>query len=431
MNIEKLYAAFQNSTGVCTDTRSLKKRQLFFALRGPNFDGNKFAEKALQAGASFVVVDQATTLEDNKQLFKVKNTLTTLQNLASYHRQKLNTPIIALTGSNGKTTTKELIKTVLSKKYNLLATHGNLNNHLGVPLTLLQLKKEHQLAIIEMGANHKKEIEQLCEIAQPNWGYITNFGKAHLEGFGSEQGVIEGKSELYHYLIKNKGQILINGEDPKQVALSKSFKAIRFGSKNSYEIQIQPINSATGELELTFEKKTFKSTLHGVYNLSNIAAAIAFGKLFDVPLKQIQQAVQGYQSDNNRSQQLWIKNTLIILDAYNANPSSMEVALQAFEQKRKKNKAVILGDMFELGSESQKEHENLLQLCLNLGMKTVFTIGNNFFKTQIEDPAITKFKTKKDFMLYFKARDFQFESVLIKGSRSMQLEDLIPFLKSK
>ena len=208
MKIEKLYSVFQKSTGVCTDTRTLKKEQLFFALHGPNFNGNEFTEKALEAGAAFVVVDETSPFKENKRLIKVENTLATLQYLASYHRQKLNTPIIALTGSNGKTTTKELIRAVLSKKYNLLATHGNLNNHIGVPLTLLQLKKHHQLAIIEMGANHKNEIKSLCEIVQPNWGYITNFGKAHLEGFGSEQGVIEGKSELYHYLIKNNSTVV-------------------------------------------------------------------------------------------------------------------------------------------------------------------------------------------------------------------------------
>ena len=242
MKIEKIYSVFQKSTGVCTDTRTLKKEQLFFALHGQNFNGNEFTEKALEAGAAFVVVDETSPFKENKRLIKVENTLATLQYLASYHRQKLNTPIIALTGSNGKTTTKELIRAVLSKKYNLLATHGNLNNHIGVPLTLLQLKKHHQLAIIEMGANHKNEIKSLCEIVQPNWGYITNFGKAHLEGFGSEQGVIEGKSELYHYLIKNNRQVLINGDDPKQVELTKSFKVVQFGRKDLHEILIKPNN---------------------------------------------------------------------------------------------------------------------------------------------------------------------------------------------
>lgn len=431
MKIEKLYSVFQKSTGVCTDTRTLKKEQLFFALHGPNFNGNEFTEKALEAGAAFVVVDETSPFKENKRLIKVENTLATLQYLASYHRQKLNTPIIALTGSNGKTTTKELIRAVLSKKYNLLATHGNLNNHIGVPLTLLQLKKHHQLAIIEMGANHKNEIKSLCEIVQPNWGYITNFGKAHLEGFGSEQGVIEGKSELYHYLIKNNRQILINGDDPKQVELTKSFKVVQFGRKDLHEILIKPNNIIKGELELTFEGKTFKSALHGAYNLTNLAAAIAFGKLFEVPLKQIQEAVKVYQSDNNRSQKLMIKKTQIILDAYNANPSSMEVAIQAFKQNPKENKAVILGDMFELGSESQKEHENILQLCLDLEIETVFAIGTNFTKTQIEHPSLSKFEILTDFIHYLELREFNFEAVLIKGSRSMKLEDIIPFLKSK
>src|SRR6056300_245885 len=353
MEIEQLYIAFLNATEISTDTRTLKKGALFFALSGPNFDGNRFAKEALAKGAEYVVVSDLNTITNHSKVFLVKNTLATLQQLANYHRKKLNIRIIALTGSNGKTTTKELIREVLQKKFKVLATQGNLNNHIGVPLTLLQLTEQHEIGIIEMGANHVKEIEKLCEIVLPNWGYITNFGKAHLEGFGSEEGVVRGKSELYTHLIQNQGQILINGADPKQVEQTKNYKVVQFSNKNTPDFKIEYLSNDENQLELRFKERIFKSPLYGTYNFNNIAAAIAFGTLFEVPLTEIQNAIAAYDSKNNRSQKLSIIGTQIILDAYNANPSSMEAALRAFAKYNTSNNVVIIGDMLELGKQSE------------------------------------------------------------------------------
>jgi len=330
MKIESLYTAFLKSTSVSTDSRSIEKGALFFALKGTHFDGNKYAEAALKKGAAYVVVDQSSGLENDERVFCVENTLNTLQELATHHRKKLGLPIIALTGSNGKTTTKELIREVLSKKYNVLATSGNFNNHIGVPLTLLQLNNKHEIGVIEMGANHLKEIQRLCAIALPDWGYITNFGKAHLEGFGSEAGVVQGKSELYQHLKENKGKIVVNGNDLKQVELTKECDTFLFGDQEYNDFQISVTDPKDNSLGLEYDKYLFQSPLHGAYNLNNIAAAITFGILFDVQIEHIQDAIKFYDSKNNRSQKLNLKGIQIILDAYNANPSSMEAALDSF-----------------------------------------------------------------------------------------------------
>ncbi len=290
MEIQKLYRIFLNSKGVSTDTRTLQKGTIFFALSGPNFDGNQYAENAIEKGASFVVVDKLDSIELNSQVIFVKNTLTVLQKLATHHRKILNIPIIAITGSNGKTTTKELIREVLSKKFNVLATKGNFNNHIGVPLTLLKLTKKHEIGIIEMGANHLSEIQLLSDISLPNWGYITNFGKAHLEGFGGKEGVIQGKSELYKHLVLNDGQILINGNDPEQVKQTRNQKVIQFGSQEIHDFKINFTSKNSG-IQLEFQGLNFKSPLHGDYNLTNIAASIAFGVIFKVKLINIQNAI--------------------------------------------------------------------------------------------------------------------------------------------
>ncbi|MEO2099976.1 MAG: UDP-N-acetylmuramoyl-tripeptide--D-alanyl-D-alanine ligase [Flavobacteriaceae bacterium] len=431
MDIQTLYNAFLQSSGVCIDTRKLQKNALFFALKGLTFDGNHFAKKALQDGAAFVVVDDEKVVDPSPQVIVVENSLLALQKLATHHRKNLNIPIIALTGSNGKTTTKELVREVLAMKFNVLATEGNLNNHIGVPLTLLQLKEQHQIGIIEMGANHLKEIELLCSIALPNEGYITNFGKAHLEGFGSEAGVIEGKSELYQFLTKNQGQILINGDDPKQVEQTKNYNTVQFGSLDSHMIQIIHVPNNEEGLLLNCEGLDFRSPLHGSYNAKNIAAAIAFGIIYKVPLRNIQTAIASYQAKNNRSQLISIKNTHFILDAYNANPSSMEVALNALAENQSTKKAVIMGDMLELGEHTKDEHEYILNLCLRLKFKHVFTIGEQFKKTTLKHQDIYKFENLEAFLEVFNPQAFTFETVLIKGSRSMKLERLIPLLKSK
>tara|TARA_B100001559_G_scaffold33130_1_gene25173 strand:- start:455 stop:1747 length:1293 start_codon:yes stop_codon:yes gene_type:complete len=430
MDIKKIYNAFLNSNGISTDTRTLKKGELFFALNGPNFNGNHFAKNALEKGASFVVVDNNDSIDLSSKVLVVNNSLKTLQDLATYHRKKINTPIIAITGSNGKTTTKELIREVLSKSYEVLATEGNLNNNIGVPLTLLRLKKKHEIGIIEMGANHLNEIESLCSISLPNWGYITNFGKAHLEGFGSKEGVIKGKSELYKHLKLKKGQILINADDPEQIKQTRDQKVIRFGSNEINDIKIS-YTSNNKNIQVQFKGLNFESPLYGDYNLTNIAASIAFGVIFKVDLIDIKNAIEGYKSKNNRSQKLIINNVPYILDAYNANPSSMQAALNAFAENQAETKSVILGDMLELGRYTKNEHENILNLCLKLNFKEVFTIGNNFKSISINSNKIFRFEKIDTFKEYFKKNNIVFDSVLIKGSRFLQLENLIPFFKSR
>ena len=430
MDIKKLYNAFLNSNGISTDTRTLKKGDLFFALDGPNFNGNHFAKNALEKGASFVVVDKINSIDLSSKVFVVNNPLKTLQDLATFHRKKLNIPIIAITGSNGKTTTKELIREVLSKSYNVLATQGNLNNNIGVPLTLLKLKKKHEIGIIEMGANHLKEIELLSSISLPNWGYITNFGNAHLEGFGSKEGVIQGKSELYKHLKLKNGQVLINGDDAEQIKQTRNQKVVRFGIEEINDFKIS-YRSNEKDLQVQYKGLNCKSPLYGNYNLTNIAASIAFGVIFKIDLIDIKNAIEGYESKNNRSQKLIINNVTYILDAYNANPSSMQVALNAFAENQAEIKTVILGDMLELGDYTKNEHKKILNLSLKLNFKEIFTIGNNFKSISINSNKILRFEKIEKFQEYFKKNNIVFDSVLIKGSRFLQLESLIPFFKSR
>ena len=431
MQLKSIYQNYLSSTGICTDTRSLKKGEIFIALHGEKSNGNQFAEKAILLGANSVIVDDQKIASLSPKVIVVKDTLKTLQELATFHRTKLQTTIIAITGSNGKTTTKELIREVLSQRYSVLATDGNLNNHIGVPLTLLKLKEHHQLAIIEMGANHIKEIELLCNIAQPNWGYITNFGKAHLEGFGSIQGVVKGKSELYDHLIDRKQKILINGDDHKQIILTKNYPITSFGIGDENNLQFISQKNEYKTLQLKFKETTFISPLHGTYNSNNIAAAISFGYLFKVSLKEIKKAINTYQSTNNRSQQIRINDSLVIMDAYNANPSSMEVALKAFQTIATLNSCVVLGDMLELGDTSKKEHEEIILKCLQNKIQNIHLVGPHFLDTNNLDSTITKHKDVRTFLKFMKSSSLNFDKILIKGSRSIKLEGILPFLKSR
>ena len=431
MNITPLYTSFLNATKVCTDTRKLEQGDLFFALSGPNFDGNKFAQQALNMGASAVVIDQLNLDLESENVFVVKNSLETLQALATYHRQKLNTPLIALTGSNGKTTTKELIREILAAKYKVLATEGNLNNHIGVPLTLLKLKPHHQIGIIEMGANRPGEIAQLSEITKPNWGYVTNFGKAHLEGFGSLQGVIQSKSELYKYLISQKQNILFNGDDLEQIKQTQGHKVTRFGHTQEADFHWKILNPDTEGVRIQFQGNSYPSKLYGAYNRSNIAAALSFGALFNVSVEAAQKALYNYVSRNNRSQKIKIHQTEYILDAYNANPTSMLAALEAFDQEKKLKKVVVLGDMMELGSTSAIEHQNILDHCLDLSIERIITIGKQFYASSNPNEKIDKYETLSAFMESFELVNWEFDQVLIKGSRALELEKLISFFKSQ
>ncbi|MEO8237709.1 MAG: UDP-N-acetylmuramoyl-tripeptide--D-alanyl-D-alanine ligase [Flavobacterium sp.] len=428
MNIQEIHDLFLKCKSLSIDTRKIEKDSMFFAIKGENFDANTFAQEALELGALFVIIDNPSYLIDHRTIL-VQNSLETLQELAKFHRQYLKIPIIALTGSNGKTTTKELINVVLSKKHKTKATVGNLNNHIGVPLTLLSFTNETEVGIVEMGANHKKEIEFLCGIAQPDYGYITNFGKAHLEGFGGVEGVIEGKSEMYKYLADNNKLAFINMEDPIQVEKSKTIKTFTFGINNSKaDVKINSIE-ANPFVIIGYDSFIVNSNLIGLYNANNINAAVAIGNYFKVEATDIKAAIENYIPTNNRSQLLKKGTFQIILDAYNANPSSMGVAITNFLQLGSLNKIMILGDMFELGNESHQEHKSIVDTLVNQDESTCFLIGKSFFANRIIKKDLHFFETFEEFTEYLKENKFNQEStILIKGSRGMALERTLDYL---
>jgi UDP-N-acetylmuramoyl-tripeptide--D-alanyl-D-alanine ligase len=430
MEAKTLYSYFLKSSSVITDTRKIEKNALFFCLRGENFNGNKFAKEALQKGAAFVVIDDSEYFKENSQYILVEDSLKSLQELAKYHRLQFDIPVIGLTGSNGKTTTKELIYSVLSERFNTTATFGNLNNHIGVPLTLLRINKNTEIALIEMGANHLKEIEFLCNITKPTHGYITNFGKAHLEGFGSIEGVIQGKSELYKSLENTKGTALINSEDKLQVRLTKNQAKQQFGNKEA-DIVITSNNYTTKDnnhLSVSFQSTIINSKLKGTYNYSNIKAAIAFGFIFDISLEKIKKGIEGYIPKNNRSQWLKTERNTVILDAYNANPSSMTVALESLLNSDTKNKILILGDMLELGDYTADEHQKIIEILNKKTPETVILVGKEFKKTKTSNSNFHKFEETKDVIPFLQKKNFQNKTILIKGSRGIALEVLQEYL---
>ena len=411
---------------ICTDTRKLQESDLFFALKGENFNGNKFAKQALNSGAKRAIVDEKEFEGENTIL--VKNALETLQQLATYHRKQLNTPIIALTGSNGKTTTKELINAVLSKKYNTTATIGNLNNHIGVPLTLLSMTNETEIGIIEMGANHPKEIEFLCNIALPDYGYITNFGKAHLEGFGSIKGVIKAKSELYDFLKKRDKTIFINEDDDIQIEKTKNCNAFSFSeNKKTSDINIKLIE-ANPFVKLKFNNTETQSNLIGLYNFKNISAAVTVGKYFNVSYKDISLAIENYSPTNNRSQIINKNSNKIILDAYNANPTSMQAAIDSFDNLKDSHKIAFLGDMFELGKESPIEHQNIVNLLENTSLIKTYVVGSNFGETKANSSNIIILNSFEELKKLLLNENIENSTLLIKGSRGMAMERIIDLL---
>ena len=422
--LSQLHQLFLESTGICTDTRKLKKGNLYLALKGDNFNGNNFAAKALELGADYSIVDEQPE-EQNDHIIKVEDGLDTLQKLAAYHRKYLNLPILSITGSNGKTTTKELIREVLSKKYKTVSTKGNLNNHIGVPLTLLSMNKETEFGIVEMGANHQGEIASLCKITQPDYGYITNFGKAHLEGFGGVEGVIKGKSELYNYLIKNNKTIFINYDDEIQVEKSKGTDIISFSEGKNATHQITFLK-ADPFVKINTEDTQINSQLIGTYNAKNIAAAICIGKYFKIPVKAIKEAIESYQPTNNRSQIIDQNSNQIILDAYNANPTSMKAALENLEAIPAKNKIAILGDMFEVGNTSAEEHQIIIDLLEKLEFSNMMVCGKNFYQTSTQE--VLKFENFEDLKNYIQRNNFEDATILIKGSRGMALERILEVL---
>ncbi len=424
MTMEQLHALFLAHPTICTDTRKITDDCLFFALKGPNFNGNKFAKDALEKGAAYAIIDEEGYKTSDKHIV-CDDVLETLQQLSTYHRKKSNAKVIALTGSNGKTTTKELINAVLSKKYKTIATKGNLNNHIGVPLTLLSIEKDTEIAIVEMGANHKGEIAFLSSIAQPDFGYITNFGKAHLEGFGSVEGVIQGKSELYDHLMANDNYIFMNADDPIQLEkLGPYIKKMGFSTQDPQYYNIKFIE-ADPYVVLEVEGNCIESQLIGKYNFPNCCAAILIGKYFNVPLENIKTALASYQPQNNRSQIIQKNGLNIILDAYNANPTSMRAALENFNAMQAENKTLIIGDMFELGKTAVEEHQNIADLAKKLGFNKVYLVGETFFETET---TLSKFKSFDDVKAHLSKNPIEKGIVLIKGSRGMALERVLDLL---
>ncbi|NBW28086.1 MAG: UDP-N-acetylmuramoyl-tripeptide--D-alanyl-D-alanine ligase [Flavobacteriaceae bacterium] len=426
MDIKSIHNYFLQCKSVSIDTRKIEPDSLFVAIKGENFDANTFANEALEKGAKFVIIDNPSFFVDHRTLV-VEDSLKTLQELAKFHREFLKIPIIALTGSNGKTTTKELIHVVLSKKYNTKATLGNLNNHIGVPLTLLSFNKETEIGIVEMGANHQKEIEFLCEIAKPDYGYITNFGKAHLEGFGGVEGVIKGKSEMYAYLRNNHKTVFVNLNDPIQVEKTLNINSFTFGLNTPANVTIQSIK-ANPFVEVQINNIKISSHLIGLYNSNNINAALAIGINFGVPLIDIKKAIEDFVPQNNRSQMLTMNSNEIILDAYNANPSSMVVALENFFQLENQNKIAILGDMFELGEESQSEHKSIVDLVVNKNSLKTYFIGSDFYENRIQSDKCNFYSCFEDFSKEFNGKEIKNTLLLIKGSRGMALERTLQLL---
>ena len=423
MNVKEFYPLFLKSTGVCTDTRKVEKGNVFIALKGDNFNGNEYASQALKGGAMAAIVDEAEFAKPEENIYLVEDGLNFLQNLAQYHRLQLDIPFIGLTGSNGKTTTKELIATCLEPKYKVAYTQGNLNNHIGVPLTILSIDPSHEIGVIEMGANHMGEIADLCEIAQPDFGYITNFGKAHIEGFGSKEGVIKAKSELYQFLGKTNGTAFINVDDPIQLEKSTDLKTIRFGFEQNATYNFNRI-SENGLAAIQYKDSSLQTHLSGNYNEPNIAAAASIALHFGVSVLEIQKALTSYHPNLNRSQEIEKNGRKILLDAYNANPTSMEAALRNFATLDG-SKAVLLGDMFELGDISAQEHHQIAKLATELRFDNIILIGHEFQQVKLVHPNIHQFPNRDVFMEHIKQHKIETDRILIKGSRGMALEKVL------
>ncbi|MEB2783602.1 UDP-N-acetylmuramoyl-tripeptide--D-alanyl-D-alanine ligase [Algoriphagus persicinus] len=431
MNISILYTLFKNSTGVSTDTRKIEKGNLFFALKGPNFDANSFAPEALEMGASVVVIDEVKHfVEDDERYFLAEDALKMLQDLANYHRNQLKIPIIGLTGSNGKTTTKELMKAVLSKKFKTAATVGNLNNHIGVPLTLLAIGEDDEIAIVEMGANKPGDIAELCTIAEPTHGIITNIGRAHLEGMGGPVGVLKTKTELFQFLRENEGTVFINSQDNVLINVAKRFeKPVLYPSKGDFcEVRFEEANPFV-KFSTEGSEQVFQSHLIGAYNFGNIATALTIGKFFGVDINTAAQAIVTYHPSNMRSQLIEKRSNLIILDAYNANPSSMEVAIRTFGQMTgKKHKMLIIGDMFELGEHAEAEHARLGEIISEYEIDKVCFTGQLIVSALAKYPKALYFPDPFSFRNWLEDSKLEDYLILIKGSRGMKLEGLVDFI---
>ena len=426
---EDLYSLYQKFPVVCTDTRSIQKDSLFFALKGPNFNGNSFADEALAQGAAYCVIDEPK-FKKSERYIVVEHGLKALQDLANFHRRQLEIPFFAISGSNGKTTTKELIKAVLSKKFRTLATKGNLNNHIGVPLTILSIDKSIEFAVIEMGANHQGEIESYCHIAEPDYGLITNVGKAHLEGFGGISGVKKGKRELYHWLDEHGKKIFMNGDNGDLGEMASQIdprKFVFYGTNQAFDT-FAVLKKSQPDLVISWksgaQQGQHTSPLIGAYNFENIIAAVAVGNYFGVEAHLIDAAISSYSPDNSRSQRLKKGSNNIILDAYNANPSSMEAAIKNFALLADKEKVICIGDMAELGDESEKEHKKIVQLLKEVPYQQLILVGKNFnkFSSEINCVSFDNVQAASD---WIRKNPIRSKTILIKGSRSTKMEALL------
>ncbi|UFH56114.1 UDP-N-acetylmuramoyl-tripeptide--D-alanyl-D-alanine ligase [Spirosoma sp. KNUC1025] len=439
LSTDQLYHKFLECTGVSTDTRRITSDCLFVALKGASFDGNQFARQALEAGARYALVDDPAIADSDARCLLVADSLTALQDLARHHRQTLTFPVIGLTGSNGKTTTKELIAAVLSKKYRTYATVGNLNNHIGVPLTLLALNEQHEIAVIEMGANHQKEIELLCSIAQPTHGLITNVGKAHLEGFGGIEGVRKGKGELYDYLAQHGRTVFINSRDKTLMAMYRErLKSLRSETVFAETIFYPAVDASSQPVELLQESpvvvyrdpegREVTTHLPGRYNFDNMTAALAIGDYFGISPEESNRAVADYNPTNNRSQVITKGTNTVLLDAYNANPSSMAAAIRQFAATPASRKAVILGDMYELGNESEAEHAALGKLIAESKFDLVILAGKDMHYALEFLPKAYYFPDKFSLHNWLMDHPMTDTYILVKGSRGMSLETVVPFI---
>ncbi|HSY60983.1 MAG TPA: UDP-N-acetylmuramoyl-tripeptide--D-alanyl-D-alanine ligase [Cytophaga sp.] len=424
MDLAFLYESFLEHRSVTTDTRKVKAGDLFFALKGPNFNGNAFAEKALDMGAVFVIVDEAEVVKDDRYIL-VEDVLTTLQQLANLHRRTLGMPILAITGSNGKTTTKELVNAVMSKKYKTYATVGNLNNHIGIPLTLLAMDESVEFGIVEMGANHQKEIASYCTIVEPNYGLINNVGKAHLEGFGGFEGVKKGKGELYQYLFDTNGIAFIHSRNEDLMEMSPFESPILYGRSSDF-YNAKFLKSDPFVTFIAGNEELVETKLIGDYNFDNILAALCIGKYFGVPSIAANKAIEEYDPTNNRSQIVKTATNELILDSYNANPTSMRAAIENFASLQKKNKVLVLGDMYELGEESEQEHATIGALLNLLSDTKIILIGQHMNAAFKECSSAQYFETKDRTVDFLKEHPITESTILLKGSRGMGLETLAP-----
>lgn len=426
--IEDLYQKYLQCSSVTTDSRKVPDNSLFFALKGPNFNANKFADDALSKGAKYAVIDDPSYKKDDRYIL-VEDALTALQKLANHHRHQLKIPIIGITGSNGKTTTKELVHGVLKQKYNTFATPGNLNNHIGVPLSLLVIDDTIEIAVIEMGANKVGDIKELCDIAEPTHGLITNIGKAHIEGFGGFEGVLRAKTELYQHLIANGGQVFINSQNDVLSNMKKRFEnPLMYPAQEDF-FNCELIEADPFVIYRHENGEQVNTHLMGAYNFENIATALCIGKFFEVPAEKANQSIAGYQAKNNRSEIIKLDSITILMDAYNANPTSMEAAINNFAQMKKSPKMVILGDMFELGDTATEEHHSLGKLVKDLNFEKTIFCGSEMKHAKEAYSEALYFEEKVDLINYLKNAHYKDYYILIKASRGMALEDILPHLK--